>query len=223
LLQYTVHNTSEPPPLDGGWEHPSWQRAETLEINQFRPESSEHHPLTQARFLYTLSAIFGIYRVEDRYVRCAHTEFQDPTHLDSCAEFFVQPRADQGYFNFEFNCGGALLVFYITDWTRLPEGFVKYSHLTRREARMVPVYHSLPELVEPEITEPVTWELAFQIPVALLENYTGEVGSLRGQRWRANAFKCGDGTSHPHWASWSAVDELNFHLPRCFGEFVFAG
>ena len=34
-------------------------------------------------------------------------------------------------------------------------------------------------------------------------------------------FKCGDKTSHPHWASWNPVDELNFHLPRCFSEIIF--
>ena len=41
------------------------------------------------------------------------------------------------------------------------------------------------------------------------------------QAWRGNLYKCGDRTSHPHWAAWSPVDELNFHLPRCFGTLRF--
>ncbi|MCD6337129.1 MAG: hypothetical protein J7M01_02720, partial [Candidatus Marinimicrobia bacterium] len=36
-----------------------------------------------------------------------------------------------------------------------------------------------------------------------------------------NLYKCGDKTSHPHWASWSPIDKLNFHQPKHFGEFVF--
>jgi hypothetical protein len=44
----------------------------------------------------------------------------------------------------------------------------------------------------------------------------------KGNLWRANFYKCGDDTSHPHWAAWSPVDELNFHLPRCFGRLGFA-
>ena len=39
-----------------------------------------------------------------------------------------------------------------------------------------------------------------------------------GQVWRANLYKCGDQTSHPHWASWAPIGEaLNFHQPGFFG------
>jgi hypothetical protein len=51
----------------------------------------------------------------------------------------------------------------------------------------------------------------------VLERYVGPLAPLAGQVWRGNFYKCGDRTSHPHWAAWSPVDELNFHLPRCFG------
>jgi hypothetical protein len=76
-------------------------------------------------------------------------------------------------------------------------------------------------VVEPEVEGPLTWQLAFFVPVALLERYVGPIGPLAGQEWRANLYKCGDGTSHPHWASWSPVDALNFHLPHCFGTLRF--
>jgi hypothetical protein len=47
------------------------------------------------------------------------------------------------------------------------------------------------------------------------------LGPMSSQSWRDNFYKCGDQTSHPHWASWSPVDDLNFHLPRCFGTICF--
>jgi hypothetical protein len=34
-------------------------------------------------------------------------------------------------------------------------------------------------------------------------------------------YKCADQTSHPHWAAWSAVNTLNFHVPDCFGAVQF--
>jgi hypothetical protein len=76
-------------------------------------------------------------------------------------------------------------------------------------------------VVEPEIQEPTTWFIEFRIPISLLEKYVGPIGDPRGQRWTANFYKCGDKTSHPHWISWAPVDQLNFHLPRCFGPIVF--
>ena len=39
---------------------------------------------------------------------------------------------------------------------------------------------------------------------------------------RANVYKCGDRTSHPHWMSWNPVRTLNFHAPDEFGQLIFA-
>ena len=61
-----------------------------------------------------------------------------------------------------------------------------------------------------------------QSPFALLEAYVGPIAIDKGSVWGANFYKCGDETSHPHWGAWSPVDELNFHLPRCFGRLGFA-
>jgi len=47
----------------------------------------------------------------------------------------------------------------------------------------------------------------------------GEQGSA-GIR-RANFYKCGNETSHPHWLSWMPLAERNFHDPSSFGQLVF--
>lgn len=210
-----------PPAVVPGAEESVWDQAQTMPIDQFRPEGTEHRPQTTLQLLHDDHSIHGLFRVRDRYVRCVHQHYGDPVYRDSCVEFFIQPKPGLGYFNFEFNCGGAFLCNYITDETRVAGGFKEYIRLSAADVTRVRVASSMPKRVEPEITEPVSWWLAFAIPVPVVEQFVGPVGALSGRVWRANAFKCGDNTSHPHWAAWSPVDQLNFHLPRCFGELVF--
>ncbi len=221
MLTYRVARLPAAPADFSDWQGAGWVELPTLEAAAFRPESSPHRPQTQARFAVAGGAFCGLFRVQDRFVRCVHTRFQDPTHLDSCVEVFLQPKAGLGYFNFEFNCGGALAVFYITDPARIPGGFRAFQHLTPQDVQALAVYPSLPPLVEPEIQAPVQWTLGFAFPVALFEPYIGPLGELSGQTWRANVFKCADDSSHPHWAAWSPATELNFHRPQDFGAFQF--
>jgi hypothetical protein len=110
---------------------------------------------------------------------------------------------------------------YIEDPTRSGGGFRSYKPLRKQEGRQVHIYHSLPPRIDPEWDEEITWYLEFYIPYLLIEKYTGPVDFSPGTVWRGNLFKCADQTSHPHWASWSAVDALNFHLPHCFGAIEF--
>lgn len=134
----------------------------------------------------------------------------------------MEPKVGGGYFNFEFNCGGAFLCSHITNPERVPGGFKEFTQVPREIAHAVQVRSSLPRLVEKEISDPITWILQFYIPLNLLEHFVGPLGNLPNQIWRGNFFKCAEEVSHPHWASWSPVDEFNFHLPRCFGMLRFA-
>ena len=221
MSQYIVRLAAIRPDLTGCWDGTAWDRAETLELIHFRPEGSDHKPKTSVRLLYDSSDIFGIVRVEDRYVRSIHTEYLSPVYKDSCVEFFVKPKKDRGYFNFEFNCSGVLLCSYIVDPARTPEGFRDFVKLPEEDEKQVLIYHSMPDIVEPEISEPMTWFIEFIIPFSLLEKYVGSIGKVSGQSWYANFYKCGDETSHPHWASWTPLPEKNFHLPECFGRIEF--
>lgn len=218
---YTVRRAPPELTVARGWDDPAWATAPALDVDEFRPESSNHRPRTQARLAHGPSGLFGIFRVLDRFVRCVHRRFQDPVYQDSCVEAFLQPKPDRGYLNFEMSCGGTLLASHVTDERRTSEGFAAFRRLTAEEGRQVLLRGSLPPVVEPEIDAPTDWELAFFVPTAVLEGCVGPVGPLAGQEWRANLYKCGDGTSHPHWAAWSPVDALNFHLPRCFGTLRF--
>jgi hypothetical protein len=221
IKEYTVLPSKLTPELQGLWEGDAWHIAPCLEINYFCPESSGHRPLSQCKLLYNRDHLFGIFRVDDRYVRCVHTKFQTEVYEDSCVELFVQSGTG-GYFNFEFNCGGTMLAFYVTDPTRIDGRLRQFIPLLPEEGCLIHIYHTMPQVVEPEIKEKTVWYLEFSIPFSVLEKYAGVFGEAGGQIWKVNFYKCGDNTSHPHWASWSAIDTRNFHLPAQFGNIRFA-
>lgn len=215
---YLVRRLSSPHEHEAGW---IGSNKDCVEISNFRIEGSDHRPATQAKLFYSDEGLHGFFRVEDNYIRCLHTKINAPVYKDSCVEFFVKPKEDKGYFNFEFNCGGAVSCSYITDPTRVCGGFKSAKALAGSELSRIKINHSMPRIVEPEITKPTTWSLDFVVPFSILEKHIGPPGKLSGQVWTANFYKCGDDTSHPHWASWAPLTARNFHLPGCFGTITF--
>lgn len=219
----TIRRTVTPPEFRGLWDGPVWSRSETFPVANFHPRSSEHRPDTSARILYDDTAVYLHFKVLDRYVRSVNTEPQSSVCQDSCVEFFFQPRSTPGYLNMESNAGGTFLCSYIEDHRRVPDGYARFQLLDNVWFGKMRVYHSLPAVVDPELPGPVTWQLEYSIPLSLIEAYSGPLGSLAGQTWRVNFYKCGDRTSHPHWASWAPMPEtLNFHQPDTFQPITFA-
>jgi hypothetical protein len=219
---YTVKKAVLRPEGKGLWDGPAWRQADTLDIAHFHPQSSAHRPKVQARILYDDAGLYVIFDVQDRYVVCTHTEYQSSVCRDSCAEFFVQPAAGKGYFNFEINCGGALLLTYIT--TPNPESgeHRQTTDIPWELGKQVRIFHSLPEKVEPECGDATEWRIEYFIPYVVFEPYVGPLGAPAGATWRANLYKCADDSSHPHWASWAPIGEkLSFHKPFYFGSLRF--
>ncbi len=220
---YGIRRAAQPPEFAGGWSEGIWADVQPLEVDHFHPAGSEHRPITEVKLLFDDGHLYVFFRVQDRYVRAVADGFQGPVWADSCGEAFLQPREAGGYFNFEMNCGATLLLYHIRDPRRTPEGFADFNPVAAEQAQKMRVYHSLPARVEPEIEEPVEWFLEYSIPMSLFEPYIGERPRPAGERWRGNFYKCGDETSHPHWASWSPIgEELNFHCPEHFGVLEFA-
>lgn len=221
-MTYTIRPTTVANRLDLNWENPAWRAAHVLEIKNFRAESSDHRPQTFARLLHDGRGLHGLFLVHDRYVRCTRTGYGSEVWKDACVEFFALPRPGRGYLGFEFNCGGAFLCNHIIDPTRTPDGFKRFAPVPSGLAHAIGIRTTQPPKTEPERKKPLTWALQFYIPFSLFEKFGGPLGDVRGQTWRGNFFKCAEDNSHPHWAAWSPVDELNFHLPRCFGDIRFA-
>jgi hypothetical protein len=218
---YRVKRSSALINTSGEWNSPAWKDIEALSISNYLKQSSDHLPVTLVKVLFDDMSIHVLFKVSDRYVRCTRTEYQGDVWNDSCVEWFVKPKPDKGYFNFEVNCGGTLHVHYVEDPTRINGALKKSMPLPWESGKKVEISHSLPTTVEPEITEPVEWTLQLTVPRIVFEPFIGPIGPLSGQTWRANFNKCADQTSHPAWATWNPVSELNFHRPQEFGEIVF--
>ena len=198
-----------------------WDNAAIAFITNFvEMKENAHTPHTTLRLLYDDDALYGKFQVKDQYVRCVAQNFQDPVCLDSCVEAFIEPAGNRGYINFEFSGSGVFLSQHIRDAKRTERGFADFDMLSLDDAAGIIAASTLPRLVEPEITTPIVWELGFKIPFAVFER-RGFSAPSSGEKWRANFYKCGDKTSHPHWACWNEIDECNFHLPRCYGNVLF--
>jgi len=224
-MEYLIRKASRKPKLNGDWDGPVWSKADALDLTHFyRTETSHHRPKVQAKVLYDDANVYVSFHVKDRYVRCTREDWNAAVCRDSCVEFFVRPKPKKGYFNFEMTCGGTLLLYYIEDETRTPKGFKKFVEVPRELGKTIQIYHSLPTIVYPEIKKPTKWTVEYAVPLSLFEHYVGKLGKLDGQEWRANFYKCGDATSHPHWASWAPITgPLNFHVPQFFQPIRFVG
>lgn len=220
--RYLVRNVAALPEPSAPFDDPSWSRAETLTIGHFHARGTGHTPLTQARLLHDGLALAVMFRVEDRYVVARGTAYQSPTHRDSCVEAFFRPLPDRGYCNFEFNAIGTLLLWYIDKPRRLDGSFPSYVEVPESLAATIAVNASLQEPLLEEHAGPVTWTISARVPVTLFEHFVGPLGTLSGQMWAANFYKCADDCSHPHWGSWAEIGErLDFHQPECFGAILF--
>ena len=218
-MTYQVQRVAQPIAIDADWDKPAWQAIQPLELTYYMGEKPEHLPPTQAKLAYDDQAIYVIFRVQDKYVRAVAAKHQDPVCRDSCAEFFFTPGTDvkKGYFNLEMNCGGTMLLNFQT----IPR---RGTPIAPADIDRIQVAHTMPKIVDPERVGPTAWTIEYRLPLDLLPTYMPEaVKPAPGVTWRANFFKCGDQTSHPHWLTWSFVDRPrpDFHVPECFGTLEF--
>ena len=221
-MEYVITKATQRPSLKGLWDESAWRPANVIALNNFLAASKSRHPRVEAKAVYQDDGLFVFFRVFDKYVRCVQTEYQSSVCTDSCVEFFVEPKAGFGYFNFEINCGGTLLLYYC-ETKGAPVGKPKYNPVPLELGRQVAIYHSLPKVVDPEIEADTEWRIEYFIPFTIFEHYLGPLGPVPGQVWRANFYKCADKTSHPHWLTWAPMGaELNFHLPQYFASIKFS-
>ena len=218
-MKYSVRKATLPFILDGCWEKNFWAGAETLVLTNYMGERPSHFPKTQVRLLYDKDYLYVIYRVEDRYIRAVSQKFGDAVWCDSCAEFFFTPGTDieGGYFNIEMNCGGVMLMHHQTARDE------NCRCVSLEDAGKVQIFHSLSKIINPEITEPTTWILEYRLPIEILASYAVVERPDSGVVWKANFYKCGDETSHPHWLTWAPIDLLqpDFPQPSFFGTLEF--
>ncbi|QQE11818.1 carbohydrate-binding family 9-like protein [Planctomycetota bacterium] len=221
MKTYQVNKTAKTPEMLGDWNGEVWGSVTGVTLDDFHEQSSDHHPNVQVKMTYDDAGIYIHFRVQDQYVIAKFNERQGMVCRDSCAEFFVQPVEGKGYFNFEINCGGNVLLYHTTKPRQIDEP------VSNEWLDQMKIYHSLPAVIKKEIVEPTVWQIEYFVPWGLFEAYVGELSEQKpkegkGVKWRGNFYKCADESSHPHWGMWNDVGKkLDFHQPDKFGEIVF--
>lgn len=132
---------------------------------------------------------------------------------------FLEPIAGSGYFNFEFNCLGDLRCSYYSNQVDTLRQGDTVKLFTEKEGESIKRFPSLKPTDLDDERAPQSWTLEFAIPFTLFTQYLKR--PLPSEKWRGNLYKCGDETAFPHWISWTPLDELNFHLPKNFGNLEF--
>jgi hypothetical protein len=218
-----VARLARPPAEGDGFDGPLWCAAEPIRIACWHPRSGSHRPGVRLRLGWTPGLMHFMWEVEDRWVASREIAVNGPVSRDSCVEAFFAPFPGMGYFNLEINAGGTihLGVGRTAPWAD-PAVRDRRTVAPALIARHVRVRPSLPAVIDPEIADPCRWLLSVDLELALLAAQLGRPVAAQG-RWSGNFYKCADGTSSPHWASWSPLDGvLDFHQPGRFAAIAFA-
>jgi hypothetical protein len=216
---YTVARLKQPMKMDAVWDKPQWKNVQPVDITNYMGNTPGFKPEAQAKMMYDDQYIYVIFHVKDRYVRCLTKEINGPVWEDGAVEFFFAPDEKQPllYFNLETNCGGTPLMHY----NLVPRKESK--ELTKEDILKIEMAHTLPQIIDPEMKDPVTWTLEYRIPLAMLEKYSKITHPGKGVEWRANFYKIAENSSNPHYITWSLVenDKPDFHKPEFFGKLIF--
>lgn len=147
------------------------------------------------------------FQVKGEDLRATQMEDNGRSWEDSCCEMFLET-SDRGYYNIETTCIGSVLMAFGSgrhDRRTLPAEDV--AKVIRRS--------SLPHSSYNITGGCHIWSLDILVPFTLIgldpENLPESI--------KANFYKCGDLTAHPHFLSWNPVstEAPDFHRPEYFG------
>lgn len=177
------------------------------------PGQFPYRPMTSFSAAWSATAIYVDFLVRCNYLRAEHYLPQSAVSEDSCVEFFFQPHADGEYWNFEFNCIGAVNASH-----RLTRPAP--TRLTEAEIAAILRHPSCGTRPFRELEGLFTWSLLVAIPLDLVgldpDNMPTDA--------RGNFYKCASATQEPHFLSWCPVytERPDFHRPESFGRILFA-
>lgn len=172
------------------------------------PDQFPYRPLATFDIAHTGKAIYVNFTVREQCIRAVNTANNSAVCNDSCVEFFIDPKGDGHYWNFEFNCIGAIHTSQRTERHNA-------IRLTDEELGQVIRHASLGSEAFGDRPGIHTWSLLVIIPLSLIGvSYDGSPVLLR-----ANIYKCSDKSAMPHYLTWNAVNtpKPNFHTPEYFG------
>ena len=175
------------------------------------PAVFPYAPFCSGRIARTKDAMVVDFRVSGLDLRAQNTEDNGRQWEDSCVEIFIQDPSKADYYNFEVNPLGKVLACTGPDRNhRVPRPSVEMQQILRFGQR---------ENGPLDQSGVQSWRVGLVIPFQLIgvdpEHLPASI--------RANFYKCGDLTAHPHFLSWAPIhtEQPDFHRPKFFGELLF--
>jgi len=174
------------------------------------PESFPEKPEVTVEVSNDQEWLFLKWHVKGEQLRAVTTEDQGPVWEDSCVELFCQVPGEDTYCNFECNCIGSMVgsrrkgrAEDVVPFSPDEMGRIERKCDFPREA-----FEEKDGIFEWTVEERIPLDLIFQQPIT------------KGQKLRANFYKCADKTKRPHFLSWQPIDlpKPDFHCPQFFGE-----
>lgn len=177
------------------------------------PTQFPYKPSCQFKIARSNTGIFIYFKVIEKNIKALYLNDQEPVWEDSCVEFFCQLPEQNSYFNFEFNCIGTCLA------SQRDGRDLNVKPLSELKMNSIKRFASLGNCCFEEKKGNFEWKLTIEIPFETI----GIEANHLPQEMMANFYKCADGTSVPHYLSWSHISTLqpNFHCPEYFGEITF--
>ena len=172
------------------------------------PETFPYTPFCGGRGARTKDALVVDFRVSGMDLRAQNTEDNGRQWEDSCVEVFIQDPEKADYYNFEINA--LVLACY---------GPVREGRTRRPQEQMEQILRFGHLEGGPLDKDGIqTWRVGVVIPFELIGIHPDNLP----HSIRANFYKCGDKTAHPHYVSWSPIDtpKPDFHRPDFFGELI---
>lgn len=166
-----------------------------------------YHPVTIFTVGRSDDAIFIDFFVRGNYLRAVNYKNNSPVADDSCVEFFMKLPGSDEYWNFEFNCIGAVNASHRKD-RKHP------CRLSDDEIAAIKRYASCGNKPFNEMEGMFNWSLTIAIPFSLI-GLTAFPAEIKG-----NFYKCASATKMPHYLSWAPIRTENpdFHRPEFFGK-----
>lgn len=180
------------------------------------PDEYPYAPDAGFAIAHTGDTICIRFYVDEEYTMAMVTEDNGEVWTDSCVEFFIN-FDDSGYYNFEFNCIGTILLGFRKEKVDAVHAGGEILGRIRRSSTL-----GKKPFTEAESKSVGHWELSVRIPAGAF--FRHDIKSFDGVTARANFYKCGDNLSHPHFLSWNPINNPapDFHLEEFFGGIGFA-
>ena len=182
-----------------------------FEVDQVNwPAAFPYAPFCAGRIARTEDGIVVDFRVSGLDLRAKNTKDNGSQWEDSCVEFFVQNPDGSEYYNFEINPLGKVLAAIGPD----------RNARVKRPAKQMNEILRIAQFEGPQDYSGGIWN--WRVTVVIPFRLIGVDPENLPEKLRANFYKCGDETAHPHFLSWSPIGtpSPDFHRPEFFGELI---